>query len=48
MNKLTLYFRQALHMMKEERLFSGIYIAGTALASVCDNESLPKGRVYVP
>ena len=32
MNKLTLYFRQALHMMKEERLFSGIYIAGTALA----------------
>jgi len=32
MNKLTLYLRQALHMMKEERLFSGIYIAGTALA----------------
>ena len=32
MNKLTLYFRQALHMMKEERLFSCIYIAGTALA----------------
>lgn len=32
MNKLTLYFRQALHMMKEEKLFSGIYIAGTALA----------------
>ena len=27
-----LYLRQALHMMKEERLFSGIYIAGTALA----------------
>ena len=27
-----IYVRQALHMMKEERLFSGIYIAGTALA----------------
>ncbi|MBQ3925778.1 MAG: hypothetical protein II706_02190, partial [Bacteroidaceae bacterium] len=27
-----LYLRQALHMMKEEKLFSGIYIAGTALA----------------
>jgi len=27
-----LYVRQALHMMKEERLFSAIYIAGTALA----------------
>ena len=27
-----LYVRQALHMMKEERLFSCIYIAGTALA----------------
>ena len=26
------YFRQALAMMREERLFSGIYIAGTALA----------------
>ena len=32
MNKLLIYFRQALHMMKEEKLFSGIYIAGTALA----------------
>lgn len=32
MNKLLIYLRQALHMMKEERLFSGIYIAGTALA----------------
>ena len=32
MNKLLIYVRQALHMMKEERLFSGIYIAGTALA----------------
>ena len=32
MNKFILYFRQALHMMKEERLFSAIYIAGTALA----------------
>ena len=30
--KGSLYLRQALHMMKEERLFSGIYIAGTALA----------------
>ena len=27
-----IYVRQALHMMKEEKLFSGIYIAGTALA----------------
>ena len=26
------YFRQALAMMREERLFSGVYIAGTALA----------------
>ena len=26
------YFRQALAMMREERLFSGIYIVGTALA----------------
>ena len=26
------YFRQALAMMREERLFSGIYISGTALA----------------
>ena len=26
------YFRQALALMREERLFSGIYIAGTALA----------------
>ena len=26
------YFRQALAMMREEKLFSGIYIAGTALA----------------
>ena len=26
------YFKQALAMMREERLFSGIYIAGTALA----------------
>ena len=32
MNKLLIYVRQALHMMKEEKLFSGIYIAGTALA----------------
>ena len=32
MNKLLIYVRQALHMMKEERLFSAIYIAGTALA----------------
>ena len=32
MNKLLIYIRQALHMMKEEKLFSGIYIAGTALA----------------
>lgn len=32
MNKLLIYLRQALHMMKEEKLFSGIYIAGTALA----------------
>ena len=32
MDKLLLYLRQALHMMKEEKLFSGIYIAGTALA----------------
>ena len=30
--KGSLYLRQALHMMKEEKLFSGIYIAGTALA----------------
>ena len=29
--KQILYLRQALHMMKEEKLFSGIYIAGTAL-----------------
>ncbi len=29
---VSLYMRQALYMMKEERLFSGIYIAGTALA----------------
>ncbi len=28
------YFRQALALMREERLFSGIYIAGTALAIV--------------
>ena len=27
-----IYVRQALHMMREEKLFSGIYIAGTALA----------------
>jgi hypothetical protein len=27
----SLYFRQALHMMKEEKLFSGIYIVGTAV-----------------
>ena len=26
------YFRQALAMMREEKLFSGIYIVGTALA----------------
>ena len=26
------YLRQALAMMREERLFSGIYIVGTALA----------------
>ena len=26
------YFRQALALIREERLFSGIYIAGTALA----------------
>ncbi len=26
------YFRQALALMREEKLFSGIYIAGTALA----------------
>ena len=26
------YFRQALAMMREEKLFSGIYIAGTAMA----------------
>ena len=26
------YFRQALALMREERLFSGIYIVGTALA----------------
>ena len=32
MNKMLIYIRQALHMMKEEKLFSGIYIAGTALA----------------
>ena len=32
MNKLLIYVRQALHMMKEEKLFSGIYITGTALA----------------
>ena len=32
MDKIKIYVRQALHMMKEERLFSGIYIAGTALA----------------
>ncbi len=32
MNKLLIYERQALHMMREEKLFSGIYIAGTALA----------------
>ncbi len=32
MNKLLIYLRQALHMMREERLFSAIYIAGTALA----------------
>ena len=32
MNKLLIYVRQALHMMREEKLFSGIYIAGTALA----------------
>ncbi|MBO7558739.1 MAG: FtsX-like permease family protein [Bacteroidaceae bacterium] len=32
MNKLLIYLRQALHMMKEEKLFSGIYIAGTAVA----------------
>ena len=32
MNKLLIYVRQALRMMKEEKLFSGIYIAGTALA----------------
>ena len=32
MNKLLIYVRQALHMMKEERLFSAIYITGTALA----------------
>ena len=30
--KGSLYLRQALHMMKEGKLFSGIYIAGTALA----------------
>nr|MCR5180566.1 ABC transporter permease [Bacteroidaceae bacterium] len=27
-----MYLRQALAMMREEKLFSGIYIAGTALA----------------
>ena len=32
MNKLLIYLRKALHMMREERLFSAIYIAGTALA----------------
>ena len=26
------YFRQALALIREERLFSGIYIVGTALA----------------
>ena len=29
---MTRYFRQALAMMREEKLFSGIYIVGTALA----------------
>ena len=32
MNGLLLYLRQALHVIREERLFSGIYIMGTALA----------------
>ena len=29
---MTRYFRQALAMMREEKLFSSIYILGTALA----------------
>ncbi len=32
MKILLLYIKHALHMMREEKLFSGIYIAGTALA----------------
>lgn len=32
MNKFRLYIRQAFAMMKDEKIFSGIYITGTALA----------------
>ena len=30
--KVFMYIRQALAMMREEKLFSGIYIAGTTMA----------------
>lgn len=32
MNKIFLYFCQSLHLIREERLFSSIYVGGTALA----------------